>query len=189
MRDIIVNTTIGIKKIIPVIIVIVLILSNFSCKLFCDEDESHQKKIFNPANLSKLSLDKIDSFWDDDSIKHVSDFIDETFNTHLEYLVGTRYSSDSKMIVVSVFNSQYGAIEAMELRRNNVAVVIKNGINNEFISGKWWFSQNPSSLIFLNKLNVIIEVLYNDYPTYAENETVLIQTAVEIAKRIDALGN
>lgn len=175
------------------ITLLIIVLFSFlvvnSCKLFCDEDELQQKKIFNTSKLSKLSLNNIDSFWDDDSIKHVSDFIDETFNTHLEYLVGTRYSSDSKMISVSVFNSQYGAIEAMELRRNNVAVVIKNGINNEFISGKWWFSQNPSSLIFLNKLNVIIEVLYNDYPTYAENETVLIQTAVEIAKRIDALDN
>lgn len=181
---------INFKNIIAVIIVIVLILSNFSCKLFCDEDESHHKKIFNPADLSKLSLNDIDDFWDNDSIKRVLDFTEGAiFNTHPAYLGGIRYEGEKNVITVTVFNSQVTSLEAMELRRNNVAAIINEGKKHDLLNGKWWFIDPPGYTIFLNKLNTIIELIYIYYPTHAENETVLIQTAVEIAQRIDLLSN
>ncbi len=161
-----------------------------SCSLFCNEDESHQEKSFNPADLSKLSLNDIDNFWDNDSIKRVLNFTEGAiFNTHPAYLGGIRYEGEKNVISVTVFNSQADAIEAMELRRNNVAAIIDEGGKHELISGKWWFCDTPPYPIFLNKLNTIIELIYIYYPTYTENETVLIQIVIEIAQRIDFLSN
>ena len=178
-----------IKLIIPLLLTIFIFLI-FSCSLFCDDDESYQKKIFNSADLSKLSLDKIDSFWDDDSIKRVVDFTEDAiFNTHPAYLGGIRYEGEKNVITVTVFNSQVTSIEAMELRRNNVAAIINEGKKHDLLNGKWWFDDTPPYTIFLNKLNTIIELTYNYYPTYAENEIVLIQIVTEIAQRIDYLSN
>lgn len=56
MRDIIVNTTIGIKKIFPLLILSILLLYNFSCSLFCDE-ESFQ----NYDNLREITHWTIDT--------------------------------------------------------------------------------------------------------------------------------
>ena len=178
---------INFKNIIAVIIVIVLILSNFSCKLFCDEDESHQKKIFNPANLSQLYLQDVGSFWDDDSIKYISDYMGAFFEDHSGFIDGVDYRGDKNIIAVSVFKSQADAIEAMELRRNNVAAIIDEGGKHELIKGKWWFARNPYNAVFVNQLNTIIQVAYY-YPAYNELNSILIETAVEIAKRIDALS-
>lgn len=146
------STAIKINRIISIIIVLVLILSNFSCKLFCDENESHQKKSFNTADLSKLSLNDIDNFWDNDSIKRVLDFTESAiFNTHPAYLGGIRYEGENKAISVTVFNSQVTSLEAMELRRNNVAAIINEGQKHDLLNGKWWFGDGISSTIFVNQ--------------------------------------
>jgi hypothetical protein len=168
------------------LIMIFIIISFISC----DEDELQQKEIFNTSELSKLSLNDIDNFWNNDNIKRVLDFTEDAiFNTHPAYLGGIRYEGEKNVISVTVFNSQITSIEAMELRRNNAATIIKDGAKHDSISGKWWFGDTPPYTIFLNKINTIIEVTYNYYPTYAENETVLIQIAIEIAQRIDSLSN
>ena len=76
----------------------------------------------------------------------------------------------------------------MELRRNNVAAIIDEGRKHELIKGKWWFAKDPSNAIFVNQLNTIIEVAYY-YLAYDELDNILIETAVEIARRIDSLSN
>lgn len=166
------------------LLMIIVILSFISC----DEDELHHKKIFNPADLSKLSLNNIDNFWINDSIKHVSDFIDGIFNTHAEFIDGISYSGSKKMIAVSVFNSQDGAIEAMKERINNVAMMIVTGEDHALFSEQWWYGDGISSAVFVNQWNTIIETVHF-HSDYEQVKTVLINTAAEIAKRIDSLSN
>ncbi|MBN2091210.1 hypothetical protein JW964_16480 [candidate division KSB1 bacterium] len=155
----------------------------------CEKDPTaHHEKFFDPQKLPQLSLEKVNHFWQDDSIKNISNFIDATFNEHSKFLDCVRYSGKKNVIGVSIFQSQTDAIDAMELRRNNVAAMITVGGKNELISGKWWLTQSPSNSIFLNQWNIIIEVAYY-YPSYEEIPGILIGTAAEIAKRIDSLSD
>ncbi|MBC8183120.1 hypothetical protein H8E88_18610 [candidate division KSB1 bacterium] len=154
----------------------------------CQKDGSPKESIFDSQKLPQLYLQDVGSFWDDDSIKHISDYMGAYFVDHSGFLDGVGYYGDKNIIVVSVFKSQADAIQAMELRRNNVAAIIDEGGKHELINGKWWFAKGPSNAIFVNQLNTIMEVAYY-YPAYDELEEILIETAVEIARRIDSLSN
>ena len=165
-----------------------LIVISFLSFINCEKNpSSHNEKFFDPQKLPLLSLAEVNHFWQDDSIKYTSNFIDGIFNDYSGFLGGVRYSGDKNIIGVSAFKSQANAIEAMDLRRNNVAAIILEGGKHELISGKWWFAKSPSNAVFVNQWNTIIEVAYY-YPAYEELENILIETAAEIARRIDALS-
>lgn len=169
------------------LLLILLVLNFISCQEITEPSENI---FFDSQKLPLLSLDKVDSFWINDSIKRVLNFSEDAlFNSHQAYLGGNRYEGERGYISVTVFNSQKTSVEAMELRCNNVASIIREGINNDLIDGKWWYMQGISNVMLLNKFNTIIEVSYNYYPAYSENETVLIQTVLEIAQRIDSLSS
>jgi len=157
--------------------------------LGCNEDNSKNEYFFNPKELSKLELQNTNNFWGNDSIKRILDFSEDAiFNTHPEYLGGSSYQGKKGSISVTVFTSQKASIEAMEYRRNNVASIIYEGKEKDSISEKWWYGQDFSNVIFLNKFNTIIEIAYNHYPSYPENKPVLILAANEIAEKIDELS-
>lgn len=77
----------------------------------------------------------------------------------------------------------------MEERINLVSSIISEGGSNGTFEDKWWYSKGINCYIFLNKYNTIIEVEYNYYQTYEENELILIETVSEIANRIDSLSS
>lgn len=154
----------------------------------CEKDGSPKEIIFDSQKLPQLYLQDVGNFWDDDSIKHISDYTGAFFEDHSGFIDGVGYYGNKNIIVVCVFKSQADAIQAMELRRNNVAAIIDEGGKHELIKGKWWFARNPYNAVFVNQLNTIIEVAYY-YLAYDELDSILIETAVEIAKRIDLLSN
>ena len=138
--------------------------------------------------MSLLELEDVGNFWSGDSIKHISDYICSCFENHPGFINGARYNGVNKNIGVSVFNSQTAAIEAMDGRINTVACVIQSGVNNDILKGKWWFSDCIPNIIFVSQWNTIVEV--NCYfSDYEQVKTLLIETAAEIAKRVDLLSN
>lgn len=165
--------------------IIIAFLSLLNCEQF---SLSHKEKFFDPQKLPLLSLEEVNDFWQDDSIKHISDYMGAIFEDHSGFIEGVRYDGDKKEIGVSVFKSQTVAMEAMELRRNNVAAIIKEGEKHELIKGKWWFTDNIPNAVFANQWNTILEVSYY-HPDYEQVETLLMETAAEIARRIDSLSN
>jgi hypothetical protein len=87
-----------------------------------------------------------------------------------------------------VFNSQAAAIEAMVYRIINVVSIIVEGGKHELIKVKWWYTKNPFNAVFLNQHNTIIEVA-NYYADSNELDNMLVETAVEIARGVDALSD
>ena len=85
-------------------------------------------KYFNSENLSKLNLAAIENYWDDGITIDTSFYMGANFEDHDGFIEGIRlYSHNGKAIWVSVFNTQEDAINAMELRINDVACVIIEG--------------------------------------------------------------
>lgn len=161
------------------IFVFIIVLCN------CDENDSDKEKYFNPSNLSQLSLNNLASFWDNDTIKNISAY----FDFSADYLDGVNLSSNKKGIAVNVFSTKEKAVEAMEERINLLSSIISEGGSNGTFEDKWWYSKGINCYIFLNKYNTIIEVQYDKYQTYAENEPTIIETVLEISKRVDSLSS
>lgn len=158
-----------------------LIFMMVLCFFYCKKSDTEPKH-FNPVDLSKLSLESIDSFWGNDSIIALSNY----FHNQTKYLGGINLRNNGfKSIGVAVFESQDLAINAMEGRIDNVAVRIREGLPNATFPGKWWYSNG--SAIFINQNNTIVEVLILDSP-YNDVEQLLTETAAEITKRIDQLS-
>jgi len=164
--------------------IIISFLSFLNCE---KEPSSHSEKFFDPQKLPLLLLTEVNTFWQDDSVKHTSNFIDSYFNDHHAFLGGVQYSGDKNTIAVSVFKTQADAIQAMELRRNNVAAIINEGGKHELISGKWWLAKSPSNAVFVNQWNTIIETAYY-YPAYEAVPNILIETVAAIGRRVDSLS-
>lgn len=165
--------------------IIIFFLSFLNCG---KNPSSNKEKFFDSQKLPLLSLEEVNHFWQDDSIKHISNFIDGSFNDHSGFLGGISYLGEHKGVAVSVFKSQADAIDAMELRRNNVAAIIEPGNSTEVLKEKWWFSENIPNIVFFNQWNTIAEVYYYQ-PDYEEVKTILMETAAEIARRIDSLSD
>lgn len=127
-------------------------------------------------------------FWEGDRVKDISTFIDANFNGHIGFLGGVSYIGDNRGLSVSVFKSQAMAIEAMKLRRNNVAAIIEPGNPTDLFAGKWWFSDNIPNGVFVNQWNTIVEVFIY-HPDYEAVKSLLIETAKEITRRIDVLSD
>jgi hypothetical protein len=166
------------------LLVLITLLSFLSCQKNTSYPDQ-KEKYFNPNDLSKLSLEDIVNFWENDSLISFSNY----FQYFTEYIggIGLRDDKKSKSIGVAVFASQEKAIESMEGRINLVASVIKPGIPNEILKGKWWYADGLNSCVFVNQWNIIIEVSYIQ-SEYEEVKTLLIETAAEIASRADLLS-
>jgi len=162
----------------------ILFIITFLCLVNCKTLLNPKEKFFDPKDLSKLSLENIVNFWEKDSLKYYSNY----FKNYLDYIGGVGLRDDKKRVGVAVFVSGAKAIECMEGRINTVASVIKPGIHNEILKGTWWFTDGLSSCVFANQWNTIIEVYYTEVD-YEEVKTLLIETASEIAKRVDSLSN
>lgn len=158
---------------------IIMLLSLFNCK--GDKSLDSKEKYFNPKDLSRLSLEAFSDFWDNDTIK----FGSNPFVSCSAYLEGVELLGKEKGIGVAVFESQEKAINCMEARISTVANIIRPGDSNKIIKEKWWFTEET---VFVNQCNTIAEVYYY-YPDYDAVKTLLIETAAEIARRIDSLSN
>jgi len=115
-------------KIFKLGFIIIAFLSFIGCE---KNPFSRKEKFFDSQNLSLLELEDVGSFWNDDTVKHVSDYMGANFEDHPEFLEGISFRCDRKGIIVSVIKSQATAINVMEVRRNNVACLIQLGANNE----------------------------------------------------------
>ena len=159
------------------------------CLIGCENENTNQEKFFNPENLTSLNLANIDIFWDDNSkIDTIfSGGGGELFNQHYGFLGGINVFQAKKNVWISVFKNRDATIDAMESRIDNVASIIEEGTSDK-ITCTWWYSYDGwNSAIFVNKWNTIIEVLYSE----ANNEVIenmLIDTANELAKRVDNLS-
>jgi len=161
--------------------IMIFLLSLFNCE---KNPISHKEKFFDPQKLPLLSLSEVKNFWQDDSIKQISAY-KGMFADHPGFLAGIRCRGDKKGVIVYVFKSQADAIQAMEGRIKNVACVIQPGAGNEILKGKWWFSDCIPDIVFVCQWNTIIEVsCYSS--DYAQVKALLMETAAEIAKRVDA---
>lgn len=145
------------------------------------------EKYFDPQKLSQLSLEDFDSFWQGEEINNISDYITANFNTNFEFLGAIRYSSENKDIGVSVFKTRSDAVSAMEQRINQVACVIIPGDSDDLFTSNWWFTDCIPNGIFVNHLNTIIELGYY-HSDYGEIEDFMIQSAAEVARRVDYLS-
>jgi hypothetical protein len=156
-------------------------LSFLNCEKF---SLSHKEKFFDPKDLPRLSLEHIGNFWDTDSLKYGSN----PFVSCSTYLAGVELRGNEKRIDVAVFKSQADAINCMEGRINTVANVIKPGTSNDILKGKWWFGDGIPNAVFVNQWNTIVEVCHY-HPDYEGVKTLLMETAAEIARRVDSLSN
>ena len=144
------------------------------------------EEYFDPQKIRQLSIET-DAFWQGEEITSISDFVTGNFNDHPDFLAGKRYSSENKVIGISVFNNKESAINAMEGRRNTVACVILLGESNDLIKSKWWYSDCIPNGIFINQKNTIIELGYY-YPDYSEIEDFLMQSAAFLADKVESLS-
>lgn len=147
-----------------------------------------KERFFDPKDLSRLSLEEMNHFWEGDRIKHISTINDAIFGSHPGFLGGIEYRGDTRGISVSVFKSQAMAIEAMELLRKNVAAVIEPGNPPDLFPGPWWFTDNIPNAVFVNQWNTIVDVFIY-HPDYKAVENLLLETAKEIAGRVDAFSD
>jgi len=154
----------------------------------CDKDTTPihvEEKWFDPQKITQLHIEEFDSFWQEESIKNVSEIA--TFYDHPEFLAGKRYHSENKIIDISVFQTKEASIYAMDDLINTVACVILPGSSNDILNSKWWFTSCIPNGVFLNQWNTIIEIGYY-HSSYAEIEDFMIQSAAEVARRIDNMS-
>ncbi len=174
------------KIIINILLLLILILI-YACDK--KDDSSDNEKYFDPQYLDTLNVRNIDEFWDDtDTMINKSYFVDGNFYHHPGFITGTRYSGSEKGIAVSVFASKDIAIEAMEIRINDVACLIETGNSNDIFKDEWWYSECIPNMVFVNRWNTIIEVWYGA-GNYNEFENILINTIKEVIKRVDDLSS
>ena len=160
------------------LLIVVAFLSSLSCEN--NTKPNQEEKHFDPKELSNLSLDSINGFWDNDSISSFSNYFDKCS----EYIGGIGLKDNGKSIGLAVFETKEKAIISMEGRINSVPSVIIPGEPNELFTGKWWYSDGMRSYVFANQWNTIIEIsLISEYDSV---KSLLIETVAEISDRIDA---
>jgi hypothetical protein len=145
------------------------------------------KYFFDLNKIDQLKLESIKNFWDKGFSLDTSYFMDANFEQHPGFLGGQMiFSKNNKSIWISVFKTQFDAIDAMEVRRNNVAGVFVDGTSN-VLTGKWWYGESIPNIVVVNQLNTILEIkIYHaDFETV---EDTLFTTANEVARRIDVLS-
>ena len=170
------------------IIFFILILSF----LGCDKNnitDSKGAKYFDSKNLNQLNLTSIDIYWSEGVDIDTSYYMGATFENHSGFVDGIRlFSNNGKAIWISVFNTKEDAINAMELRIQNVACLIKNGDQDEF-RNQWWYSECMGYIIFINQYNTIIEIDFSSNAPFDLIKGILFEVADIIIERIDKLSN
>jgi len=155
------------------------------CFVNCERkssDNDPQKSYFDKQNLSKLSLENIDNFWENDSLVSFSNYFDFCSG----YFDGIGFENKKQGISIAVFESKEKALECMEGRIKTVSCVIERGstVNSSEI---WWYSDCIPKMVFRSQYNTIIEVYYN-HSNYNEIEPILLSVSNDLANIIDSLS-
>ncbi|MBA7588050.1 hypothetical protein ES708_30098 [subsurface metagenome] len=169
------------------IVFLILFVSILGCDKNSDAD-SKGIKYFDPENLYQLDLANIDNFWSEGIDIDTSYYMGANFENHSGFIEGIRlFSGNGKAIWISVFKTKEDAINAMELRINDVACVINNGNPDEF-ENQWWYSDYMDYLIFENQYNTIVEIDFSSNAPVDLIKDSLLDFAEEINERIDNLS-
>ena len=157
------------------ILIIPLLLGLIEC-------EVDRIKIFNAESLNDLDLARIDGFWEAGIDIDTSYYMGSLFENDTGFIDGIRLSGGEKYVGVSVFKTQEIAINAMQALIGDVACVIEEG-TSDVIKDAWWFSDCIPDMVFVSKLNTIIQVgIYSlDFSTVKDT---LYRTANEISARV-----
>ena len=175
------------------ILLSIIVLSLFACNKSDPVVTPKPKdKYFNPADISKLKLDSVPNFWENNNFKINNNYwqyieYPEENNKGVQYSIRIDGPTNHMAIGISVFETQEKAIAGMKFRINHVASVIIEGTTKSPFPGKWWHSKSQSA-IFVNQWNTIVEVLIGAY-YYKDFEKELMETADEITKRVDKLSS
>lgn len=171
-------------KLIPLLIIGLIF---YSCNKTDEVPDTEQiQKYFESGDLLKLKLDSVPEFWEPSDILKVNEkYYPYTIREDSDNAGLLISNKNAKGVGVVVFKSQEDAVYLMELRIKGVAAVILEGVDHKYFSGKWWYYDGSS--IFVNKWNTIVEIqiLGSDYK---DVEKELIETASEIAQRVDKLS-
>jgi len=169
-----------------------LFLIFFILLLGCNKDNNpdlENEKYFNPSKLGELNLANIDNFWSEGIKVDTSFYMGAHFENHSGFIAGIRlFSGNGKAIWISVFKTKKDAVNAMELRINDVACVINNGDPDEF-KNQWWYSDCLDYSIFVNQYNTIIEIDISSNAPFDMIKSILLDIAAEINERIDQLSD
>jgi|SRR3989339_404382 len=164
------------------IILFVILLLIASCK---DDINSSKELLFNSENILKLSIDDLNTFWQEDSIWFS---VNPTafFENYEGFLKNSRYESEThKVIEINVFQSKQIAINAMEEFRTLISAITLEGDPKNYFGERWWYIQGSSfRSIWVNKYNTIIFVSNSS----SEDDNITINTATEILGRIESLS-
>ena len=168
----------------------IIFLTIFVSFIGCDKSNNTDSvKYFDSKNLNQLNLANIDNFWSEGIDIDTSYYMGANFENHSGFIEGIRlYSGNGKAIWISVFKTKEDAINAMELRINDVACVINNGNPDEF-ENQWWYSDCMDYLIFVNQYNTIVEIDFSSNATFDLIKGILLDIAEEINERIDKLSD
>jgi hypothetical protein len=146
----------------------ILLLSIFLSFLGCiNQNDTNPEgvKYFASMYLNQLDLAHIDNFWSEGIAIDTSYFMGANFENHTGFREGIRlYSGNGKAIWISVFKTKEDAVNAMELRINDVACIINNGNPDEF-ENQWWYSECIDYILFENQYNTIVEIDFSSNAT------------------------
>lgn len=168
----------------------IIFLTIFVSFIGCEKSNNTDSvKYFDSKNFNQLNLANIDNFWSEEIDIDTSYYMGANFENHSGFIEGIRlYSGNGKAIWISVFKTKEDAINAMELRINDVACVINNGNPDEF-ENQWWYSDCMDYLIFVNQYNTIVEIDSSSNTTFDLIKGILLDIAEEINERIDKLSD
>ena len=162
------------KRIIFFVIPILLV----SCK---NGITSSEEILFNPENLSSLSLENITDFWQGDSIAFKSN-TNYFFKIYEGFLEGIELRAANKFIEIDVFKSKEIALNAIEEFRSVISMYTIESNDHTIIKEKWWHMPNSYLTIFVNKYNTFISIHYS----LESDEEFTQNIAVEVMKRMES---
>jgi hypothetical protein len=150
-------------------------------------------KYFNTTYREDLDLSNIPIFWQDDTVRYDSRsgmYSDTGLLRHIGYTSGLETGGTQgvhKGITLNVFKSAEFAVQALHASKARSQAITYYGEPKSPIKGLWWSvgdSINPSyTYICFQKLNTVLEVTY-----IPNNNEIVINTILEIARRIDELS-
>ena len=142
-------------------------------------------------DLDRLAITKISAFWQglEPETKH-EDPSGALLKSREGYICGKAwkwikpYSNKSRLLGISVYESQSQAVAAMELRLKNVAVPSISGPADGTFPGRWWHGFDDAFLS-VNYRNCNIEVSLLNGARYANSERLLKEAAKSVISQID----
>ncbi|MCB9247633.1 MAG: hypothetical protein H6613_03410 [Ignavibacteriales bacterium] len=162
------------------ILFLLIILFVANCK---DDVNSSEVTYFNPDDITKLSIESLDDFWQGDSI-FIDDYVGAITESYEGFLDGLEYRSENKSIAIHVFNSKKIAIDAMNKNRQSMSAWTNDGDLNEYFNENWFHVGDSYKTITVNKNNTVLYISNG----YSEVENISINIAMEIINRIVVLS-